>query len=78
MGEVKIFRIRGEITHPSMRTSFMKEVRALKLQDALERIYSEMGSRHKLERCHIRITEVREIPPEEVTDPILKQLLESE
>lgn len=78
MSEVRIFRIRGQITHPSMKTSFTKEVRALKLQDALERVYSELGSRHKLKRYHIKIVEVREIPPEEVADPVLKRLLELE
>jgi large subunit ribosomal protein LX len=40
----------------------------LKPRDALERVYSELGSRHKLKRRHIRVASVREVPLEEVDD----------
>jgi large subunit ribosomal protein LX len=58
-----------------MRTKFVREVRALKAEHALEKIYSELGSRHKIKRVNIRVTEVREIKPEEATDRTIRKLL---
>lgn len=80
MGEVKIFRVRGEmlISHdkfPEWR-KFEVYVRALKEEHALERVYSELGSRHKLKRRHIRIKEVKPVPVEEVEDPNIIKLEE--
>jgi large subunit ribosomal protein LX len=70
--EVKIFKISGKmlLSHdrfPEWR-KFSVYVRALKKEHALERVYSELGSRHKLKRYHIKIEEVREVPLEEVED----------
>ncbi len=79
-GEVKIYRVEGLmlISHDRNPTwqVFRKEVLALKPEHALEKIYSELGSRHKLRRKHIRITSVKEIKPEEATDPYVLALLE--
>lgn len=55
---------------------FRKEVIALKPEHALEKIYSELGSRHKLRRKHIRITSIKEISPEEARDPVIIALYE--
>jgi len=72
MSEVKIFRIRGKMLlshdrYPEWR-SFTLYVRALKPEHALEKVYSELGSRHKLKRYHIRVEEVKEVSLEEVED----------
>jgi len=72
LSEVKTYRIRGRmlLSHdrfPEWR-SFTIYVRALKPEHALERVYSELGSRHKLKRYHIKIEEVKEVPLEEVED----------
>lgn len=61
MGEVKVFRIRGEVPMGVLRSTFVKEVRALKLEHALERIYSEFGSRHKVKRSRIKIISIEEV-----------------
>jgi len=74
MGEVKNFRVIGEIVKPNLKTGFRKEVRALKPEDALEEIYKEIGSRHKVRRFQIRVLKVEEIKPEEIEDPIIKRL----
>jgi large subunit ribosomal protein LX len=74
MSEVKIFQITGKIDKPNWKTDFKKEVRALKPEDAVEKIYKEMGSKHKAKRFQIRILEVKEISPEEATNPIIKKL----
>jgi large subunit ribosomal protein LX len=72
MGEVKVYLVEGEMllghdSRPEWR-KFRVYVRALKPRDALERVYSELGSRHKLKRRHIRVASVREVPLEEVDD----------
>ncbi len=78
MAEVKVFRIAGEITHPKMKTKFVKELRALKPEHAVEQVYSDMGSRHKLKRCHIKILKVEEVSPEEAEDLTIRQLAGAE
>ncbi len=78
MSEVKIFRIYGYMligtsTAPEWR-KFVKEIRALKLSDALEKLYSELGSKHKVKRANIKILKVEEISPEQALDKYVKEL----
>ncbi len=67
---VKIFRVEGKmlISHDRLPTwqKFSIEVRAIRPEDAVEKILSELGSRHKLKRKHIRIDKVEEISLDEV------------
>ena len=76
---VKVYRIEGYmlISHDKNPTwqKFVKEVTAVKESDALEKVYSELGSNHKLRRRHIKITSIKEIKPEEVSDPTILQIL---
>lgn len=76
MGEVKTFRITGEIRKPGQQASFKKEVRAMKSEDALEKAYKELGSKHKAKRFQIKMSSVEEIKPEEVEDSIMRKLSE--
>ena len=78
MSEVKVFRVTGKIDKPNWKTNFRKEVRALKPEDAVEKIYKELGSKHRAKRFQIKILEVKEIPPEEITNPIIKKLVTGE
>jgi large subunit ribosomal protein LX len=74
MSEVKVYRVTGEIVKPNLRTTFNKEVRALKPENATEKIYKELGSKHRAKRVQIRISKIEEVPPEEVEDPITRKL----
>ncbi len=79
MVNVKIFRIKGKMLlshdrNPEWRP-FVIEATGVKPEDVIEKVYSELGSRHKLRRRHIRIEEVKEIGPEEVTNQALRALL---
>ena len=58
------------ISHDRLPTwqKFVKEVRALNEKQAIEYVYSVLGSNHKVRRKHIRITSVKEISLEEATD----------
>jgi large subunit ribosomal protein LX len=78
MSEVKIFRVSGEINKPNFKTSFKKEIRALKKEDAVDRVYKEIGSKHKAKRFQIKILKVEQISLEEVTDPIVKKMSSGE
>ena len=63
MSEAKIFRITGEIRKPQQfePMRFRKEIAAAKREHAVERIYAEMGSRHRAKRHQIVIIEVEEL-----------------
>ncbi len=79
---VKIYRVTGRmlISHDRLPTwqKFSIEVRAVKPEDAVEKVLSELGSRHKLRRRHIRIEEVKEISLEEVKTPEIRALAKLE
>lgn len=76
MEKVKVFRVKGEILDPKMRTPFVREIRALKPEDAVEKVYAELGSRHRLKRYHIHISKIEEIKPEEATSLVIQKLSE--
>jgi large subunit ribosomal protein LX len=75
MSDVKVFRVSGQIAKPNWKTSFEKEVRALKPEDAVETVYTDLGSRHRAKRFQIRIRTVEEIKPEDIKDPVLKKFV---
>jgi large subunit ribosomal protein LX len=59
---VKVFRVQGEIIkkHFFEPLTFNKLVSATKKEHAIERIYSELGSRHRAKRHEIKITIISE------------------
>ena len=71
---VKVFRVIGKIAKPNYKTDFQKEVRAVKPEDAAETVYKDIGSKHKAKRFQIRITEVKEISPDEIKSPLIRKL----
>lgn len=76
MSKVKIFRVSGQIAKPNLKTSFAKELRALKPEDAVEKVYTEIGSKHRAKRFEIKILTVEEISLDQVKDLALKKLLQ--
>jgi len=75
---VKVFRVTGEIRKPNLKTPFKKEVVAAKPEHAVEKVYCEVGSKHRVKRFHIKIENVEEVPPEEIKSPLLKKLVTGE
>ncbi len=73
---MQVYRIRGWFKQGLYRQTFTRELLALSKEQALERVYSEFGSRHKLKRSQINIEDVAEIKPEEITDPRVLAMLE--
>jgi ribosomal protein L20A (L18A) len=66
MSGVRTFRITGRIDKPRLfePITFRKEIAAAKEAHALEKIYAEMGSRHRAKRHQITIIEVEEVEEE--------------
>jgi large subunit ribosomal protein LX len=78
MTKLKVFRVTGEIKKPNLKTTFKKEIIAVKAEHAVEKVYTELGSRHRVKRFHIKITSVEEVPPDQIEDPTLKKLVTGE
>ncbi len=64
MSEVKMFKIAGEIKKGKTRIPFAVEVSALKQEHALQRLYADMGSRHRARRFEITINSVEQVSKE--------------
>ena len=75
---MKVFKVSGEIDKPKLKTPFAKEIIAEKSEHAVEKVYAEIGSRHRVKRCHIRIAAVEEISAEEIENPVLKKIVTGE
>jgi large subunit ribosomal protein LX len=74
VSEVKVFRVTGEIVKPNLKTTFKKEIRALSPENAKEKVYTDIGSRHRAKRFQIRIQKVEEVSSEEIENPLIKRL----
>lgn len=76
--EVKVFRVSGEINKPNYQTSFRKEIRALKPEHAVEEVYKELGSKHRVKRFQIKIISVEAIGLQEIENPVIRKLASGE
>ena len=73
--KTKIFRIQGKFMMGNRYKSFTKELKAIDEKDIQEKIYSDFGSKHGINRNKIIIEEIKEISKDEVKDPIIKALI---
>lgn len=78
MSEVKVFRVVGKIAKPNYQTDFRKEIRALKPEEAVEKIYMEIGSKHRAKRSQIKVLKVEEIGFDDVSDPTIRKMMAGE
>ncbi len=65
--QVKLYRVSGKIFTGWTWQKFTLEMLATKESEVIERTYAHFGSKHGLKRCHVKIEEIREISPEEVS-----------
>ena len=73
MSEIKIYRIIGTYNKNHRKYLFRKEVRALKEEDALEKVLSQITS-IGIYRRQIKIKEIKEISSEECEDYLIREL----
>jgi large subunit ribosomal protein LX len=52
--------------------TFTKEVIGKGKADAVQTLYSDLGSKHKVKRRNIKLKKVTEIPLDKVKDPIIR------
>ncbi len=78
MTEVKVFRVVGKIAKPNYQTDFRKEIRALKPEEAVEKVYMEIGSKHRAKRSQIKVLKVEEIGFDDVSDPTIRKMMAGE
>jgi large subunit ribosomal protein LX len=76
--KLKVFRVTGGIHKPNFATSFRQEILADKPEHAVEKVRAEFGSRHRVKRYHIKISQVEEVPAEQITNPVLKKMITGE
>ena len=72
---MKTFKVTGTINKPRLSTSFVRELLAEKSEHAVEKVYAEIGSRHRVRRFHIKIISSEEISVEQIKNPILKKIV---
>ncbi|RLF91250.1 50S ribosomal protein L18a [Thermococci archaeon] len=75
MHMVKVFRIKGRFRCGEFFQEFRKEVPAIVPKHALEKVYSEIGSKHGVKRHQILIEKIEEISLEEVENPLVREIL---
>ena len=71
----KIYRVKGTFVMGDEYHDFTKEYKAVSEDDIKEKIYERFGSKHGITRNQISIAEIVEIAPEDVVDPIVKEIL---
>ena len=73
--DTKIWLASGEYLKNKKKFTFSRELLGEKESHIREKILSELGSRHRVKRRMITITEIKEIKPEEVTNLELRNFL---
>ncbi|MDR2707276.1 MAG: 50S ribosomal protein L18a [Nitrososphaerota archaeon] len=72
---MKVFRVTGEINKPNLATPFSKEIIADKKEHAVEKVYTEIGSKHRVKRFQIKIEAATEVPTDQIENEILKKIV---
>jgi large subunit ribosomal protein LX len=73
---MKGFLVRGTVRMARDWTKFAKEVAADSPESAIERVLSDLGSKHRLPRMRIKVKEVTDLPIDQVTDPVVRFRIE--
>ncbi|OED30113.1 50S ribosomal protein L18Ae [Methanosphaera sp. WGK6] len=73
--KTKIFRVKGKLLDVDKVKPFTRELKGIKEEDVQEKLYSEFGSKHRLNRDSIIFEDISEITADEVTDPVVKDLI---
>jgi large subunit ribosomal protein LX len=69
---MKAFLVTGHFADPRKEQPFSIEMAAEDEAAVREKTLSTIGSRHKMKRWQITITDVKELPADQVTDHVVK------
>ena len=73
---MKVYRIEGKFLMGKIWQPFSKEVIGNDENEAKERLFSLLGSRHRVKRRMIKVETIKEVSKEEIEDPVIKYLVE--
>jgi large subunit ribosomal protein LX len=74
--KMNVFKVVGSYRKGKFNQKFTKEILTQNKQQAEEYLYSVMGSKHRLKRREINIDSIEQIPADQVTNTIIRQMLE--
>ena len=75
--QVKVYKTTAYFVKNKRKINFTFECRASKVEDVLERVYNEIGSKHRVKRSEIFISKsdgIKEIPQEEASIALFDDL----
>ncbi len=72
---ISVFKITGSFKKGKRSQKFSKEILTENPENAKEYIFSEIGSKHRVKRRYININNIEKISKDQVTNPIIKQML---
>jgi len=61
--QVKTFKITGQVKKAQVTIPFAVEIKAIKDEDAIERLYADLGSRHRARRAEVKLKKIEELKP---------------
>jgi len=73
---MKVYRIEGKFLMGKIWQPFSKEIIGNDENEAKERLFSILGSRHRVKRRMIKINNISEVNKEEIEDPVVKYMVE--
>ena len=75
---IKYFNVIGTIVINKEKIQFSKVIRAASEEEAKNKVFLHYGSKHKIKRQVIKITNVKDVKKDQIEDPIGEELSQSE
>lgn len=75
---MQAFLVRGTFKMARAWTTFSLEVAADTPESAVERVLSDLGSKHRVKRHSVKVKDVAPVPLEQVQDPVVRYRLGGE
>jgi large subunit ribosomal protein LX len=72
---INVFKVSGSYKKGKRSQKFFKEILIENKDNAKEYILSVIGSKHRVKRREIKISNIEKISKDQVTDPIIKQMI---
>ena len=72
---ISVFKITGSFKKGKRSQKFSKEIISENKENAKEYIFSVIGSKHRVKRREININNIDKISKDQVTDPIIRQMI---
>lgn len=72
---MQAYRVTGEFTMGRKKAPFTMEVIGKDPEMARDRVLATLGSRHRVNRYHIVVNDVKEIKGDDITDAVVEKRL---